>query len=288
MGINIDFVRDKFGKTKTLDEVLAPKDFLIMAALGLIPGVSSINKFGRNTDVDTGGTLGKDIWDGGIGAAADWVPPTVARVHQIVSSSVDDTSDGTGARTVEVLGLGGNFKPLRETVVMNGTTNVPTSPLIMIHRMITRTAGSTGWNVGIIKATADTDNTITAQITANFNQTQMAIMQIPAGMTGVVLQFYAHINKKGGANVFADILPFLKPPGEVWQLKATAGISFTGTSAIVHPISPPAISREKTLVKIMAQPSADSQDISAGFDIVLFDNSIWGITTNKLAKIGLA
>lgn len=66
----------------TVDIVSTPSALI---PLGLIPEVSSINKFGRNPEIDTA-TAPEDIWDtGGL-----WVPPTAPRIHNLVSSSVED------------------------------------------------------------------------------------------------------------------------------------------------------------------------------------------------------
>lgn len=65
-------------------------------ARGLITDARSENKFGRNTDIDSGITA--DIWDGGNTGAASvlWIAPTAARQHQIASSSATDvTAAGT-------------------------------------------------------------------------------------------------------------------------------------------------------------------------------------------------
>ena len=60
-------------------------DFLLDIARGKVPGVSHIEKFGRNPDIDTNDTP-EDVWDvGGL-----WVPPTSARIHAVASTSTQD------------------------------------------------------------------------------------------------------------------------------------------------------------------------------------------------------
>lgn len=57
-------------------------DFILEISRGKVPGMSSVNKFGRNPDVDGA----EDIWvNGGF-----WVPPTLARTHDIASTSTQD------------------------------------------------------------------------------------------------------------------------------------------------------------------------------------------------------
>jgi len=56
---------------------------MLAISVGRIPGVTHWNKFGENTDVDGQ----EDIW----AAGGLWVPPTAARLHNMVSSSANDT-----------------------------------------------------------------------------------------------------------------------------------------------------------------------------------------------------
>lgn len=239
------------------------RDFYLDVARGLIPGISHINKFGRNTDVDTSE---EDIWDGG----GTWAPPTTARTHQLVSTSTADASGGTGARTVEIFGLDAGFVLQNEIVTMNGTTNVATaSAYTMIHRMIVRTAGSGEKNAGTITATADTDGTVTAQITIGFNQTLMAIFQIPANTTGYMRHLCWYLNKAGGAGVFADMRLYAKPPGEVWQLKHVAGLASDGDNSDHVEFLPHKVFLAKTLIRVASIASALNQDVSVEYDVIL-------------------
>ena len=75
------------------------------------------NKAGRNQDVDIGS---EDI----ICQGGDYTPPTTARIHNIASSSANDTSAGTGARTVSINGILADYSEANETITMNGTSNV--------------------------------------------------------------------------------------------------------------------------------------------------------------------
>lgn len=62
-----------------------PHDFLLSVAEGKVSGHKPVHKFGRNFEVDTTSTP-EDIWDGG----GVWVPPTQARIHDLVSTSAQD------------------------------------------------------------------------------------------------------------------------------------------------------------------------------------------------------
>lgn len=67
------------------------------AAEGNEPNVKVVNVFGRNADIDTSA---EDVTDIG----GNYTPPTVARVHAIVSSSAedgDDSAQSTGTITID-------------------------------------------------------------------------------------------------------------------------------------------------------------------------------------------
>lgn len=132
-----------------------------------------------------------------------WIAPTAARVHDIVSSSANDTSAGSGARTVQVWGLTSwNDDELESTemITMNGTTPVSTvNSYVVIHRMRVRTNGATGWNEGAISATAQTDSTVTAQMPAGQGQTQLAVRGVPEGWRAFVTYWDAALGKSSGA-----------------------------------------------------------------------------------------
>ncbi len=84
-------------------------DFFFEVAKGTFAGTSFINKFGENPDIDTGAF--EDIWDAG----GTYVPPTQARLHDIVSTSVSDagtllsSGTATGGSTTTLVDTGATF-----------------------------------------------------------------------------------------------------------------------------------------------------------------------------------
>lgn len=242
---------------------------LDMVSQGRVTGESMVQKFGRNTDIDTA-TDPEDIWDGG----GIWVPPTTARVHNLVSSSAEDGAGGfTGALTVTVEGLDATGAVTTETVTMDGTTPAPTSnSYIIIHRMFVATAGTNQTNVGNITATAVTDATVTARITADHGQTLMAIYQIPTGKTGYLLAWYAAVNKSGGGARSADLRMMTKASGGAWLTKHHLSLSSTGSSYLNHNFEAHLSLPAGTIIKVQVQEvSGNDTDVSAGFDIHLVD-----------------
>lgn len=249
---------------------LRNNDFLLEVSKGNIAGHAEVTKFGRNTDIDT---TAEDIWDGG----GIWVAPTTARIHNIASSSANDTSAGTGARTIRVFGLTSwSTAEVSEDITMNGTTNVPTNnSYVIIHRMRVLTKGATATNAGTITATAVTDATVTAQINPGEGQTQMTIYGIPSTQTAYMYDYYATALKANTTGA-VDVSLRFNPEPDVqltnYLVKHTVGLIMAGTSALTNEFRPPNGFTGPGILKIQAIGSANNNDISAGFNLVLVDN----------------
>ena len=252
-------------------------DFVTEATRGNIPGISTYHKFGRNIEVDAGVTA--DIWDGGYTGDVSliWVAPTQARIHDIKSSSSDDASAGVGARTILIFGLTDwDTAESTENITLNGTNNVATSnSYVIIHRMRVLTKGATSVNVGVITATAQSNNTITAQINAGQGQTQMAIFGIPSTQKVYMERFYANVNKAGGSAGLVDVTLLYNPePGDEivnFLTKHTFGLQTVGTSAFTIPYFMPKVFEGLGILKIQVLSGTNDMDVSAGFDVVLVD-----------------
>ena len=269
----------QLGSTQVKQEAPFPAGLAI--ASGNITGAIAINKFGRNIEIDSG--VLADVWDGGYtlasgGTSLLWVAPTASRIHNIASSSTTDASGAAGAKTIKIYGLvSWGTKEVSETIVMNGTTDVPTTkPYVIIHRMKVVTKGASGPNVGVITATAVTNSTVTASIRAGQGQTQMAIYGVPSSQTAYVMSFYTSMNKAGGASAVADINLLVNPEPDVettkFLTKHTDGLDSTGTSHFNHLYLLPKKIAGPAIIKMQALSGTNNVDISSGFDMVLLDN----------------
>ena len=255
--------------------VLPPfSDMMLDIARGAIPGMASVNKYGRATNVDAVVT---DIWDRA-NATADqdvWVAPTAARVHALVSDDdTDDKAGGSGAVTIRVYGLTDwDTAEATEDVALDGTTPVNTvNSYVIIHRM--HVVGSV--NTGIITATAASDDTVTAEILAAAGQTQMAIYGVPSTQTAYIGRLYANFNSAGGATKSVDIalLANSDPDDQLanFRIRHTFGLFSDGTSAFSIPYWVPKVFAGPAIIKVQAVGSAADLDVSAGFDLVLVTN----------------
>lgn len=241
---------------------------------GQFPYVPSVNKFGRNSDIDTA-TDPEDAWSGG----GVWAAPTAARIHQIASTDAADTLLGTGVRTLRLWGLKTwSAKESTEDISMNGISNVPTqNAYVIIHRMRWLTVGSGGTNAGVITATADTDSTVTAHVPVGKGQTQMAVYGFPSVQNLYVTQYYASFNLGVGGSGAVDIdLMFNPAPDQFissFLSKQPRGLSAAGTSSFNHPYNPYMMLEGPGILKVTVDlVTANNADVTAGFDAYLLDN----------------
>jgi hypothetical protein len=257
-------------------------DYFMDVARGNVPGCGCVNKFGRSTNVDTGAT---DIWDRANSTNNQdiWIAPTQARIHSIVSTSLEDSEtggvnpQGDGARIIQIYGLiDWDTAETSEVITLDGTTAINTNnSYIIIHRMKVLTKGNhaSGPNVGYITATAATDLTITAQINPGEGQTQMAIYGIPSIQKANIINYYASFNKSLGVGGAVDISLKLNPePNQAlinFLVKHTQGLISTGTSLFKHQFLPYLLITGPAIIKIQARGSTNNLDVSAGFDLVL-------------------
>ena len=254
-------------------------DTSIDVSYGNVSGTSSVNKFGRTTNADNG--IRTDVWDraNAIDDQDIHVPPTQARIHNIVSSDVDDTSGGAGARTLKIFGLTSwDEKEVNEIISMSGTSTVTTSnSYVYIHRMLVMSSGGgTGANQGQIIAQAQTDLTISAQINPLEGQTQMALYAISSKESVCVTQYYSSFNKSGGATGSVDVglCVNIEPNNQLsnFIIKNTQGLISSGTSQLIHSFNPCFKIDGPAIIKVDVTGSANDLDLSAGFDLVRKDN----------------
>jgi len=243
----------------------------VLISSGQIPGYLAVNKFGRNPDVDT--AAAEDVWDGG----GTWAAPTGAQTHDIVSTDANDTSGGTGARTIMLFGLTDwTSGEVAEVITLNGTTPVSTiNNYVIIHRMQVLTAGSGRTNAGDITATASFDSTVTAQITAGKAQTLMCIYGLPSSSQLVLTDIYVSLTKKSTTGSIDTELLVTSNPDDfdpVYRSLSRFGLSTSGTSSQTVPYTTPHAINGPAIVKIRAlDASVNNLDIVAGFNGVLMD-----------------
>lgn len=154
---------------------------------GNIPGHSIVNKFGS-------ATVGTTIVP--ISTSLNYRTPIAATSLEFVSSSANDTSAGSGAQQVTVIGLDSTWAEVSQTVETNGTTAVALgTDLIRLYRWYvsrsgtyaTQTAGSHVGNLTIRESGAGGTWATISNSPFPFGQSQIGCFTIPAGKTGYVV-----------------------------------------------------------------------------------------------------
>lgn len=239
-------------------------------AAGLVDGRRIYNIYGRNFDVDSG-TVPEDLWNGG-GVYTGFPTTGSAETLSIVSSSVNDTSAGTGALTIKIYGLDGNYAEITETVTLNGTTPVTTTQTFWrVDTAEVIAAGSGGFNAGQITAN---HSTTTANVffvmPANRGRTNTANFTVPAGWSALIRELDVWVRGSGTAQADGEL--WVRPYGQSAQLRHpwTASNSTPFHVGLHGGI----LCAEKTdiMVRVTAA-SATNMDIVSSYDIHLVRNS---------------
>jgi hypothetical protein len=245
--------------------------FELQVAQGQIAYHKHVYKFGQNAVV---GNSVETIWSqGGL-----YSYPPSATTMTVSSSNVNDTSAGTGARTVLISGLDGNYNEISETITMNGQTAVTTTnSFIRVNRAIVLTAGSGGANAGIIYVGT---GTVTTGVPANIyttingdgtNQTLQAFWTVPANYTAYIYQTNISTGNSSNTPAILTTLLVARPHGGVFN---TQEIIVLTDGNHLQMYSFPIKLTEKTDIEFRAVSSSASVsfDVSASMSILYVKN----------------
>lgn len=249
---------------------LLTDDFLNEVAIGNVSGYSIVEKFGRNGDIDIG-TAPEDVWLSGGNYTGQ--PTGSAETIEVFSSDAADTSAGTGARTVRLVGLDANYDEQTVDVTLSGVTPVATTETwLRMFRMFVLTAGSGGENAGTLTArhTTTTAN-VFAVISPGFNQSQIAAYTIPNNKTGYVRALYISNALASGGNGSAEVALRIREPGGVFR--ARRAYEITQASQVNLELSGVLTLPEHTDIKWRVESVSDNNTIVNGeFTILLVDD----------------
>lgn len=145
------------------------EEFNLQVARGQITGHSTLNIYGYQPAVST---TSIPVWEN---ATAYTYP--VAASTMYLSGTNGDTAQ------ILVLGLDLAYKPISETVTLNGATPVATVKQYLRINSMSVTVGSATNPAGIVYLKNQAGTVTYAQINTNIGRTQMAIYTVPAGYT---------------------------------------------------------------------------------------------------------
>jgi hypothetical protein len=174
--------------------VTRPTDYLTEVALDRRQGSTLWNKFGGNEDIDIG-TEVIASWGGA------FTPMTTPRTLSVVSTSVLDTSGGTGANSLVVYGIDANRKSQIVVVTLNGTTPVVTTETWLgVNRVALYLSGSGQVNAGAITLTATTDLTIQGGIPEGVGTSQQCLFFTQAKHRSLIQSLHITTLRQSGGS----------------------------------------------------------------------------------------
>jgi len=256
-------------EVSSITRVGTSEPFELQVSRGQVAYHNTQFKFGFNPDVDD--SL-ETVWSQG--GLYSYI--SAATVLKVSSSNTNDTSAGTGARTVTLSGLDGNYDEITETVTLNGQTAVnTTNSFLRIYRMIVETAGSGEQNAGVIYVGT---GTVTSGVPANVygaiaigdNQTLMALWTVPRGYTAYLFQNHTTVATEQN-NKFATITLIARPSGGVFAIKDKF---VTDLGENIQDYSYPLKFEEKTDIEVRCIGSSAGANIavSSGLDFIYIQN----------------
>jgi|TARA_Y100000310_G_scaffold311768_2_gene358363 hypothetical protein len=204
------------------------KDYDLEVSRGNISDVGKMSKFGRGTNYDPGDVFPLDVW--GTKGIYTGQPTGAAETMEIYSSSANDTSAGTGARTVEISnildGTGADASPVQVTLSGSTPVSLGAGTYSRATKVTVLTAGSTGANEGVItlRHTTTTAN-VFATLPVGYNQTQIACYTVPLNKELHINRANVLMSLSGGGNGSANITIRSRPYGGVYNTRRNAEIT---------------------------------------------------------------
>jgi hypothetical protein len=243
------------------------EDFGLQVARGQVRGHRVVHIFGFNPDIDA--NVEETVWTFG-GIYTHLAAPSKLKV---ASGNANDSSAGTGARTVQVIGINGTGAEIIETVTLNGQTAVETvHEFTEVNYMQVMSVGSGGNNAGQIYAGT---GTVTSGVPANVighiivgeNASQTGHYTIPKGFTG----YLNHGNISTGTTTNGYVVGKLKTKAPDGIIR-TAGIVTFFSGEIDYEFRYPIALPEGTCVFANALTTKDNESVSCYFEILLIRN----------------
>ena len=237
-------------------------DFMLEVRKGNVDGHTSGIISGRKVLVPS--NL-ETIW----GASGDYAFPTAPESWEVVSDNANDTSAGTGARTVLVSSLDEDYNRQTQLIFLNGTTPVAcTGTHLRAHTAISLTAGSGKTNAGEIVIRVAGGGATRNVLQVGKSITSDGIFTVPAGKTLFINRFIPFFPKnQSGLFAVASTASAANSsrliPGEFTLSEGALDI-ITGTGAGIA---------EKTDIELLASSANPNQRVDIAFEFILIDNT---------------
>lgn len=244
---------------------------LAAAARQKFPGISVINKFGRNPTIDSA-TAPESLTDFG------GLYPFQASSFSLecLSASTNDDSVGTGMRTIQIEGLDANWNLQAQVATMDGTSVVAVAGTWRrVFRILGLTSGTLDTNDGDITVRLASAGATQGMMIADTGQSALGIYTVPAGKVAYVLDYGANIIAVLTANEVQVALMSRENDiaGRPFRQRHLLGITGAGTSSNIHKFEIPIVLPEKTDIelRLVSVTAATGTGVAGSFDLVIED-----------------
>jgi hypothetical protein len=233
-------------------------------ALGHIPGSTTWNSFGYNSDVSVGTEIVAT-------RGGTFTPMKTASTLTIVSSSSQDSSGGTGASSVIIYGLDVNRLTQLQVITLTGTTPVvTTTSWLGVNRIAVYLSGASVSNVGTITCTATVGGLSRGIIQPTDGTTQMSLFYTQAGHTALL--DWATFNADRIAGGQEPIIIF-----KVYVYSAVSGSRYLVARLVIHTVttsfidlnpSQPLVIGESSCIWVEATTDKDATEVSSRLSLI--------------------
>lgn len=231
--------------------------------------VRRITALGNNPDTDPT-SVPEDIWpNGGV-----YQFQSNAVAMEVLSTSINDTSSGTGARTILVNGLDDNYDEISQIITLNGTTpvSIPIN-LKRINSSLIMSAGSGEVNGGDITIRVVSGAIVQALLPAGAGITRQAIYTVPNGYTLVVHSMVFTINRSTNTKDTIEIVTHVRSNQGFYREPLILGVD-SRNSPYRHDGEPGITITEKNDFTLRCTYSENTNiNITAGFLGILVRNT---------------
>ncbi len=255
---------------------LGTKDPILEIAKGNVAGHAIMVALGERENMGTTAT-GEDIWRGNelSGSPDDETmatPDPAGEQMTVISEDAQDTSAGTGVRTLRIHYLDASGDEQTEDVTMNGTTGVNTaaSDIRFVNDMYSLTVGSNGVAEDHIKIYETADAThVYNMIAQGGNKSLVPHRMVPSGKTLILKGWHAEEaqNKRCAFRIRSTDMAGVLLTG-VFCFKGVAYMKQSSSGELALNQIVPALS----IVKVSAWPDQASSEASCGWWGVLVDD----------------
>lgn len=264
---------------------IAKYNFDLLCSLGKGRGVTAAVRFidftlpAANVETDLSGVQ--------VTGTPLFTLPSAAEKLKVSSSSADDAAEGTGVRTVQIVGLDANYEPIVETVTLDGQTPVETTgEFLRVSHMRGLTCGTGGVNAGDIHAFLTSEETVTdgvpqtqakrqMMIATGKGQASSLVCSVPAGTSAITRRISASMVGGAAKELILRVYSRAKhaTASTPWLLQFTHTLTGSGSSSAAVEFDLLNALDEKTDIRVTAQADYTGE-VFVRYENYVVDNDV--------------